>query len=424
VESGGEYVAPPNVPVYATIGPGGSFTPSNKPDFGILPNGPSKIKGTGQQVNGDQYQGVNNETEIVIEEELTEEQILIEEGSAIITLDTNKNGFDPADPKFSLLGDYFDINAFSIETGSGKTTITYNGPTSTVSTFLAISGPPENLAEGYQSPTIFSFTITRDGDTTVGSTVAWAVEGSGDDAADAEDFEGTVLPSGIATFEPGELSKTIDVEVAGDAEQELNEQFTVTLSNPSGGLLNPEASTASGVITNDDLLGSAAADTLVGTTQAEFLDGLGGPPDTLTGGGGPDVFGFRFSHSSFSQPDLITDFKFGEDKIDLFSRSGADLAAPTKLSRASDIRRVKNLNDLANAVYSDADGKRRNNQPLGANEAALVVAKNSPVAGTYLLINDSHASLNSRTDLMINLSGTSGSLPGLGTSAVSSLFVV
>jgi hypothetical protein len=80
------------------------------------------------------------------------------------------------------------------------------------------------------------------------------------------------------------------------------------------------------------------------------------------------------------------------------------------------------LNDLAAAVFADVDSQRRGNQALAANAAVLVRATNRPIAGTYLLINDKIASLNTRNDLMINITGYAGRLPGLGSMAVDAVF--
>lgn len=49
-----------------------------------------------------------------------------------------------------------------------------------------------------------------------------------------------VAASGSVTFAPGELTKPITVQVAGDTVDELTENYTVTLSNPVGaGLIDP-----------------------------------------------------------------------------------------------------------------------------------------------------------------------------------------
>jgi Ca2+-binding RTX toxin-like protein len=62
---------------------------------------------------------------------------------------------------------------------------------------------------------------------------------------------GGVLPSGTVSFAAGETSKVITVNVQGDTTVEPNENFTVTLSNPTNGATITTA-TAVGTIQNDD----------------------------------------------------------------------------------------------------------------------------------------------------------------------------
>ncbi|MGF1581638.1 MAG: Calx-beta domain-containing protein, partial [Gemmataceae bacterium] len=104
-------------------------------------------------------------------------------------------------------------------------------------------------AEGDTGTTDFTFTVIRTGDTTGTSSVAYAVTGSGTNAADATDFGGT-LPTGTVNFAANETSQTITIEVSGDTDAEPDEGFTVTLSNPVGATI--DVATASGLIRNDD----------------------------------------------------------------------------------------------------------------------------------------------------------------------------
>ncbi|MDH6099210.1 hypothetical protein NWP21_10235, partial [Anabaenopsis sp. FSS-46] len=92
-------------------------------------------------------------------------------------------------------------------------------------------------------------TVTRTGNTTGISTANWAVTGTGSNPANAADF-GASLPTGTVTFAPGITSQLITVNVSGDTEIELEETFTVTLSNPSNATIT--TATATGTIQNDD----------------------------------------------------------------------------------------------------------------------------------------------------------------------------
>lgn len=87
---------------------------------------------------------------------------------------------------------------------------------------------------------------------------------TGGNSANAADFGGT-LPSGTLTFAPGETTKTITLEIAGDDAIEADEDFIITLSNATDGVEIAEA-TASATIQDDDdtppLLSIAAADAI------------------------------------------------------------------------------------------------------------------------------------------------------------------
>ncbi len=102
--------------------------------------------------------------------------------------------------------------------------------------------------EGNSGTTPFTFTITRAGDTSVATSVNWAISLAGD--LTASDFSAS---SGTVNFAGGETSKTLTVQVVGDTEVESDEAFSVTISSPlpSGAVIG--TATASGSITNDDL---------------------------------------------------------------------------------------------------------------------------------------------------------------------------
>jgi Ca2+-binding RTX toxin-like protein len=116
---------------------------------------------------------------------------------------------------------------------------------------LAIAATNANQTEGNSGSKAFTFTVTRAVNTTGANNVNWAVTGSGTSAANATDFVGGVLPSGTVSFAAGETSKVITVNVQGDTTVEPNENFTVTLSNPTNGATITTA-TAVGTIQNDD----------------------------------------------------------------------------------------------------------------------------------------------------------------------------
>lgn len=113
-----------------------------------------------------------------------------------------------------------------------------------------IQGSPVVHLEGNSGSTAYIFNVTRSNNLVGPVTVDWVVTGSSTDPADATDFVGGVLPSGTLNFADGQALATITVNVAGDLTVENDEEFTVTLSNPSEGSIG--VATATGVISNED----------------------------------------------------------------------------------------------------------------------------------------------------------------------------
>ncbi|WP_253257739.1 bluetail domain-containing putative surface protein, partial [Microcystis aeruginosa] len=188
--------------------------------------------------------------------------------------------------------------------------------------------------------------------------------------------------------------------------QETNFQQDFNGDNQIG---NPSPSSLVGGLGNDILVGGAGNDTLNGAAGT----------DTLTGGTGTDIFIFQFSQSTAAALDRVTDFAIGTDKIDLLSQAGAAINAPVAFTRATDST-TTNINTIVTNVFTDADGATAGNQALGINSAVLVRDNSS---STYLIINDGTGGFQSANDLVINLTGLTGSLPALGTIAVNSFFV-
>ena len=116
---------------------------------------------------------------------------------------------------------------------------------------LAIAATSASKAEGDSGNTQFGFTVTRTGPNAVATTVDFAVTGSGNNAAQADDFGGA-LPTGSVNFAPDETSKSIPINVSGDTDIEPSEEFTVTISVPAGGVII-NTPTATGTIQNDDM---------------------------------------------------------------------------------------------------------------------------------------------------------------------------
>lgn len=165
--------------------------------------------------------------------------------------------------------------------------------------------------------------------------------------------------------------------------------------------------------------------TLTGT---EDINGIGNRKDNmitgnsgqnlLTGLQGNDTFVFNFGDSQVGKPDRIADFQIGKDKIKINTLVGG----VSTLTRASNTT-SSSLGSLVDSVFLDANGAVEGNQTLGNNSAALVVSTTAGIGGTYLVVNDDVSGFDSSTDLVINMTGYSGTLPGLGIIPVTSLFV-
>lgn len=101
------------------------------------------------------------------------------------------------------------------------------------------------LTEGDTGTANATFTVTLSGASSQTVTVNYATA-NGTATAPA-DYTNT---SGTLTFAPGVITQSINVPVVGDLIDELDETFTVTLSNPAGGTIG--TGTGTGTITDND----------------------------------------------------------------------------------------------------------------------------------------------------------------------------
>src|SRR5262249_20430276 len=100
--------------------------------------------------------------------------------------------------------------------------------------------------------------------------------------ADGTAHAGTdyIAANGTVTFNPGETSKTITVQVRGNFTPEQDKTFTVTLSNPVNGGIARSVGTAR--IVNDDTGASASGDSYTAIIGQTLNVGAGsGPPPGL-----------------------------------------------------------------------------------------------------------------------------------------------
>jgi len=128
--------------------------------------------------------------------------------------------------------------------------------------------------EGDSGTTNFDFAVTRSGDTTGSSSVSFATADGTATTADGD----YISVSGTVNFGTGVTQQTVMVTVNGDTTVELNETFTVNLSNPVDATIADGLGL--GTITNDDTAPPAPG---TGITDIIFKTKVKGPnTDLLT----------------------------------------------------------------------------------------------------------------------------------------------
>ena len=305
----------------------------------------------------------------------------------------------------------------------------------------------QTIVEGLTTPQNASYTVTLSNASSQTISVNYAT--SNGTATAGSDYTATI---GTLTFAPGVTSQVLNIPILNDSLNEADETFTLALSSPTNAALGTQTAATTTItdtltaavtttlaanVENLTLTGAAAINgtgnagnnVITGNTANNLLNGGGGNDtlnggaglDTLTGGAGNDVFLFQFSQSTVANPDRITDFAINSDKIDLLSAAGGVLPAPAAFSRAANSA-ATTLTNVVNAVFTDANGALAGNQALGINGAALVQVTTAGIAGNYIIVNDNVAGFQSANDLLVNVTGITGTLP-TGNIPVSNFFV-
>jgi hypothetical protein len=281
---------------------------------------------------------------------------------------------------------------------------------------ITLSRSPAAVAEDEAASIVFTF--SRTGSTVESQLVQFTVGGTANQGSDYS----ALTPAGAiksVTIAAGSQTATLAIRPIVDTTKEANESVSLRLS-PSSLYRIGTTAAVSATILNDDFQGTSARDMIIGSAFADNIDGLAAG-DVLTGLAGADRFRFRFSQSTLADPDRITDFTIAADKIKPLTAAGASLALPLA-TRAQDNGTATTLAQLGASVFADANGALAGAQPLAANRAALVVATNPAIAGTYVLINDATAALNASSDTLINITGWQGVLPAFGSFTSALLF--
>lgn len=303
---------------------------------------------------------------------------------------------------------------------------------------INLSPSNQTVVEGLTTPQNASYTATLSQASSQTISVNYATANG--TATAGADYTATI---GTLTFAPGVTTQVINIPILNDSLNEADETFTLALSSPTNAVLGAVTiatttitdtitaavtTTLAANVENLTLTGAAAINgtgnagnnVITGNSGNNILNG-GAGIDTLTGGTGNDIFLFQFSQSTVANPDRITDFAINSDKIDLLSATGGVLPAPAAFSRAANSA-AATLTNVVNAVFTDANGALAGNQALGINGAALVQVTTVGIAGTYIIVNDNVAGFQSANDLLVNVTGITGTLP-TGNIPVSNFFV-
>ena len=120
--------------------------------------------------------------------------------------------------------------------------------------------------EGNSDTSLLSFVVSLSAPATEAFSVGYAT--SDGTASAGSDY--TAVSSSLS-FEPGETSKTISVEIAGDTAIEANETFFVDLASPSNGSVQLLTGRATGTITNDDSVQLSINDVTAAESAGTFV---------------------------------------------------------------------------------------------------------------------------------------------------------
>ncbi len=236
------------------------------------------------------------------------------------------------------------------------------------------------VVEGQTSPQNAVLTVTLSAASTTPVTVQYATPtGYSGGASPGSDYTAT---TGTVTFNAGETTKTINVPILNDNFSEYDENFSVTLSNPTGALLIPGQNV--GIVTITDTLQSIVTTTLAagienltltgtdingtgninnnkitGNSGNNILDG-GGGSDTLIGGLGNDTY----IYNGDSYLTLTENPNEGIDTVQFFSTLNYSYTLGVNLENLT-LTGTNNIGGSGNALDNVITGNSGNNSLSG-----------------------------------------------------------
>ena len=273
-----------------------------------------------------------------------------------------------------------DINGdFDVENDNGFTvtisnatdgTITTNAAASTITnddSDISIAATNANRNEGDSGVTNFTFTVSRVGSTALTETVSYGVVGSGANAADAADFDGNALPSGTVTIAAGQSSAILTIGVAGDNTPELDEGFTVSISNPTG---------------NGQIISNSADGSIINDDVQITLELVGVDTDQAEGNAGTTAYTFRVDRAGFTSETSSVNYST--------AGSGANAANAADFSGATSGTITFAANDLEETItiLVAGDTNVENDETFTVSLSDAVNAEIVTGSATGTIIND------------------------------------
>ena len=184
-----------------------------------------------------------------------------------------------------------------------------------------------SVTEGNSGTTPATFTAALSAASAQAVTVGYATGGG--TATAGTDYQAA---SGLLTFSPGTLTRTLSVNVVGDTQVESDETFQVTLSNPAGATLGDAQGQAT--IGDDDTSSPADAELSHGTRLAGHFDGQDGTPG---------VDSYRLSQAPRASYEIVVDGASGDAMPVALERMAADGSTVLQTSVAVGVGRARSL---------------------------------------------------------------------------------
>jgi len=293
----------------------------------------------------------------------------------------------------------------------------------------------DSVASGTQANTLSTVTLTDSNATTINLSgnngIALTHTGTA-----LQTFNASGVTQGAVTFTAGVLTNAATVTGTAKGGDTLNfNQATaaVTMTATAGSNALTGAATVASTITGgtgaDTIIGGSAVDTINGGAGNDIITGAAGA-DNITLGAGNDIIRYGASSTSTSATganvDNIRDFNTANDRINLTGAASpgltttlngvtidtADAATATMgavIVSATNVDTIAQVytalgTSLAAMAGSAADGT--------ATVAQVVTFTAGTSAGTYLVINDATTGFNGANDIVVNLTGMTGTFVG------------